>query len=353
MPPRPGETLEEYRWRLTFIAALDKLARWGELAGDRGGLFEEDVPLVTTETIRMYERMFGEAPPPRLYRMTDIAIAEGVALPAEHLLARIKPNPPESPAPVWIRKFVKQHQATLARKTGATSEVLGCGHYGCVLKSEDPRWVIKITRDPTEGPMVQRIMALRAADGGTGRGPSLAYDGIVFYRDIYEAGGLKFRGKDWPVYVIVREAVEPFDRALLTSAFSRFGNRDSGYHIPGLPDLPAYIVKRSLRGLANTKEHAGDYFRLKTPHRRESALEAYSDALSNIYDAFPEMAQTFYDLLDQDTVLRDVHAYNLGFTVVDWEKTYRPPRTVVIHDLGHTPTAAKEAFPSLWNPRGG
>lgn len=355
MPPRPGEDIESYRWRLTFATVMDKLARQGKLTGGWDGLFEEDIPVVTAETIRVYTQLFDEEPPPRLYRMTDKAMVEGVAFPASHLLARIRPNPPRrrvgvnpDTPPGWLKQFVKTHAKVLARKTGAKDNVLGCGHYGCVLESEDPRWVVKITRDPTEGPMVQRIMALRAAAGGTGRGPSSRYDGIVFYRDIYQADKTSFRGKTWPVYVIVREAVRPFTAGMLQRAWrpsSQYGA------VPGFPNLPGYIVWRSLDGLSDAKNAAGDYFRWKNRYRRNVALDTYTSALGDVSDAFPEMADTLYTLLDKDIVLRDVHAYNLGFSVIDWkDDDIRQPGVVVIHDLGHTPTAAKEPFDSLWNP---
>jgi hypothetical protein len=55
----------------------------------------------------------------------------------------------EPRAPGWISKFVKSHRNALARQTGMLVDeaALGCGHYGCVYPTEDPRWVVKITHD--------------------------------------------------------------------------------------------------------------------------------------------------------------------------------------------------------------
>lgn len=73
-----------------------------------------------------------------------------------------------------------------------TDVELGSGHYGAVYETEDPRFVFKITSDPTEGRFIREITKKK-----------LFMSGMVAYKAIIDLEGT-FRKR--PVYGIWREA---------------------------------------------------------------------------------------------------------------------------------------------------
>lgn len=73
---------------------------------------------------------------------------------------------------------------------------LGCGHYGCVYPTGDPKIVFKVTTDPSEANFVANYLRLR--DSGV---LSL---GVVQY---YEIFGLPMRHRGRRIYVLWREEV--------------------------------------------------------------------------------------------------------------------------------------------------
>lgn len=83
-------------------------------------------------------------------------------------------------------------------------ELLGKGCWGTVFASNDPRWVIKITKDADEASACQRIMELR------GRGHSAVP--LHGFADIFHVSPVKELEDDGEnLYVIVRESVELLD----------------------------------------------------------------------------------------------------------------------------------------------
>jgi hypothetical protein len=242
--------------------------------------------------------------------------------------------------PGWVKSVIKKYGNAMKRIGVTDDKPLGCGYYGCVFKTDDPKWVLKITRDPTEGPIVQHIMKYRMEEeGGDGRGPYGTLDGVVFYKDIYQAESIQWRGKEWPVYFIIREAIEPINWNLYHTT----------YNAPSLNNIPAQYVRRSLNALRHAKMYAMEFFTLKSKYRKELAKEKYFESLSDIMDAFPEVADVLYTLYDEDMIFQDVHMHNLGQSIIDW-KDFRRPGTIVIHDLGHTPSQPLAPFEILKNP---
>lgn len=101
----------------------------------------------------------------------------------------------------FIETMKQSFQETIAAPIGRR---LGCGLYGCVFSSQTP-WVVKITRDPTEGP-VWAYMAELFGD------PELAGDFPAFLRvqDVVRIRpDVLFNGKEQPVFGIVREEARP------------------------------------------------------------------------------------------------------------------------------------------------
>lgn len=105
-------------------------------------------------------------------------------------------------SPPWLKPILMDPKSIEAVSGGLSpKEVLGCGHYGCVVATEDPNKVIKITRDPTEAPIVELIKDLQEKDD---------LPGFVRFYSIGRLTEVKVWGRIWPIHVIVREAVTPW-----------------------------------------------------------------------------------------------------------------------------------------------
>jgi hypothetical protein len=84
---------------------------------------------------------------------------------------------------------------------------LGCGLFGCVFESESP-WVVKFTRDPTEGPIWAYMAELLADPEISGE-----LDSFLRVRDIVRIRpDVVFHGEEMPVYGVVREEALPVIR---------------------------------------------------------------------------------------------------------------------------------------------
>jgi hypothetical protein len=91
-------------------------------------------------------------------------------------------------------------------------EEFGCGHYGCVMPTNEPDLVCKLTSDITEARFIARAMTLPP------------HDGIVEYKGLYALRGEE-RSAGWghkrPMFILWR--TEAFNVGLLTSFFFAFG----------------------------------------------------------------------------------------------------------------------------------
>lgn len=254
--------------------------------------------------------------------------------------------------PSWVTKFVRENADALKAKADmqVKAPALGCGHFGCVFPTNDPAWVVKITRDPTEGPMVQRIMALKK-EGAYGM------DGIVNFKTIFRGKDVLWRGKMQPVFVIVREAITPVKNWFIKNSRGPSIPREGGF-IPAtyesaLKNIPDYVLQRSLDALAKAKDAAGEFHDLKTQHRKDTAKQKFIDAVSDVGDAFPYVGEAMISLLDQDILLRDVHANNIAMLAHDRDGgDGAPAGTIVVFDLGHTPTDPVESEMQLLGVNG-
>ncbi len=115
--------------------------------------------------------------------MTDLASTPWVDRAANAVWSRIVAA---SPKPAWVPLH------TTKRGGKITVKEYGCGHYGCVMPTDDPEVVCKITSDATEAVFV-------AASATLGEPP----EGIVRYHGIYELG-TEHRGRR--LFVLWREA---------------------------------------------------------------------------------------------------------------------------------------------------
>lgn len=248
-----------------------------------------------------------------------------------------------------LRKIVEMYGDRILAATGGWVEwdtPLGCGHYGCVwaLANIDPQdnsvensfrytgRVLKISVDPTEGPVVAAIMK-------TGQDKRLG--GLVRWEGVWRIpayiGSAAGRNTGW---VVIREEVQPFN-SFRSGHFS-----SSGDIYPWLRYLDKYNA--SIRRAIDLKTTA-----LKNQEfaAAEQALKALNQFEETYY-----VSQAIYALMLQAITLADIHEANLGWRVnpteeqpvleANWaDKTVRPP--LLIFDPGHSQAFPVEV-PDLW-----
>lgn len=261
-------------------------------------------------------------------------------------------------APAWLRRVVlvdrkPKIEEAVQRAVGKGAKVdwkkrFGCGHYGCAYAvkergRKEPRYVVKITRDPTEGPM-QAAIARRQKNGDYGFA-----DGFAIVRGVYRIGDdVQHMGKMWPVYAVVREEVKPVNG---------FGVSIADVY-PPINGSQLHSINEAL----NTyKERAAEWYAeraRKKPSQRvlEKLEEKMSSAIRRISDRAPPLGEIMGILQGEGTPLRDVHSANIGVRhhpgVADPDDPEAGLGYIVIFDPGHTPYAkdADEASIARVNP---
>jgi len=106
--------------------------------------------------------------------------------------------------PIWS-KFLDANLDRFQRTVGVpVGERLGCGLFGCVFESSPP-WVVKFTRDPTEGPIWAYMAELLSDPEVTAE-----LDSFLRVRDVVRIRpDVLFQGEEMPVYGVVREEAIP------------------------------------------------------------------------------------------------------------------------------------------------
>lgn len=261
--------------------------------------------------------------------------------------------------PVWLRKLLKD-AAIVSKIDKAISDVfgkatgidlvpsgmLGCGHFGCAFKIvNQPAWVAKITRDPTEGAM-QAMIGQRQADGEYG------FEGFSMVKGVFRLpGDLDYRGKKWPIHLIIREEVRPL-RGIWLQAY-RGGTQpvEDAY-----PPMTRGGLTSMINSLHDYKELSHKWHTIAEKMRRgvrvvggQRSLDKIDadmqGPLNNISRYAPQMAETMGILQAEGSPLRDVHAGNIGLRVHKGAQDPLDPEAglgyVVILDPGHTPSGEK------------
>lgn len=229
----------------------------------------------------------------------------------------------------WIRPWLARHQSKITARTGLTLKTPdtpeGCGTFGCVYLTNDPRWVIKLTWDATEGPLVREILAAREEKGGNeGYGPSQVLPGIVFYKALFKARPVVCGKRTISPYVIVRENVRPMSLDDVTAMhWYRVKSIEDGNPTPGLHILQTWAERFH-------RESSGALI--------EQAVVEYGTWMDILEDEFPLVISAMRELFEapRNLLLADVHTDNVATTITDWGPGYRPPGSVVIHDIGAT-----------------
>lgn len=254
----------------------------------------------------------------------------------------------------WLVRFLKD-KATLDKidaairkalsNTGASvrwGDSLGCGHFGCVFPITNGRpWILKITRDPTEGPM-QTFVAQQQAEGEYG------YEGFAYVKAVFRlSDDIDWRKKKWPVYAILREEITPVS-SVMPSYFDK-SEKVLEKMSPRPPSVAS--IRRAFSRLTDYQLASRAWYEAKRQSTKDRYETTMTEALHTIDDAFPYVGQIMAILQANGMPLQDVHAGNIGIrkhgglTDIDPESGIGE---VVIFDPGHTQSdRTKELEPKI------
>lgn len=271
----------------------------------------------------------------------------------------------------WVKEMLEKREA-ISRAIGMPLEtMLGCGHWGCVVDSTDP-WVVKLTIDPNEAPIWEKILRLIDEEDYGG-------DGVVRVKGLYQLQpGVKYGGRMKRVYAIVREEVNPVftdslpgvpvskgpglwlsprtNRELGLPAepimfFSGYGSnlgklvpQSGGWEVQETDAVREFLI--TMRGLELYRSAAFEWFKYgggPDYERLKDRIERIAYSMGGYIGN--AMSETLLMLLSNDVVLRDLHLFNVGWRVHSRINGSEMPRTICIFDPGHTPAGRGVAIP--------
>jgi hypothetical protein len=260
----------------------------------------------------------------------------------------------------WVTGLLAR-RSELERAMGQpVGELLGCGAWGCVFKSTDP-WVVKLSIDPTEGPIWKKIQNLITEE-------RYGEMGFVEVRSIRRLiPDVVYSGRRRKVWGIVRSEVEPllggsdlvdFEGNVL-SDFTRahLGLRPSQSYADlsrsaerGWAQLSAARPRRAseeelgmaMRGLGIYRGLATSWHSLGRPTYEQERIPTKIEHVLNHYFSGAvggALGESLSMLASNGVYLRDVHLNNVGWHVARDDNDYT---RLVIFDPGHTPTDSAE-----------
>jgi hypothetical protein len=262
----------------------------------------------------------------------------------------------------WVEGLLQKRGAIEQAIGARLGRMLGCGHWGCVFESEDP-WVVKLSVDPTEGPIWEKITQLVDEEQYGGDGFTRVRSIFRILPDLVTPAGRKKK-----VWAIVREGVEPvqaggrFSPHTLATLGVPLTTEDKYW--PALNSLLAFetdsvavsdrikMFTDAMTGLskyrtAATAWHAfgkrGEWL-LAGMRTREQAEDKIQNILSHYFSgpiAGP-LGESLLMLASNGVYLRDVHWGNVGWRVPKADDEWA---CLVVYDPGHTPTAGGKDIP--------
>lgn len=171
-------------------------------------------------------------------------------------------------------RWVPQREAREGRRKWRVVEH-GCGHYGCVLPTNDEGLVVKLSSDPTEAVFVAAALSF-------GEQP----DGLVRYHKVVGIPPDEMTHRDRPLFVIWRE--EAFDVGAITKGLEE--------RFPGNPDRVRYersAMEKLLGYLTSFKAMAAQareqLRRSKTAESRFQLVEEAKDLQRWAWDIVAEL----------------------------------------------------------------
>jgi len=255
--------------------------------------------------------------------------------------------------PKGVKKTIDLYKGKIAAVAGGWVDwmnPIGCGSFGCVFNiwTKDLGYdqpgsqalitdrVLKISTDPTEGPVVSAIMKTGLDKRLTGLA---RWYGVWRIPEPIQTGP---RGTGW---VILREEVRPFNH-IEDMPINVFGGRSSW--VTALRDYNI-TARRSIE--------------LKRPWMKRMAEEQASEAVMRLYNepGTYYVAEAIDALGREGIVLADIHHGNLGFRIhptdeqpleTAWwgDQKERPP--LLIFDPGHSSAPEETKVEALWQLAG-
>jgi hypothetical protein len=273
----------------------------------------------------------------------------------------------------FLESNLDRFQRTLDVPIG---ERLGCGRFGCVFESKSP-WVVKITRDESEGP-IWSYMSELLADPNLPR----AFPSFLRVHDVVRIRpDVEFNDEIQPVFAIVREEAVPvfeqvqttnprdkyevvFEIALSEHTLSVLGVSAAALKRAQLqrPVLYKQMSERIAMFPKTVQEHFAElhmatqatrgyrksadvYHRFRWQKKRSAAEEALMEEgmadliaaclLMQRFDVSRELGETLATAhMEADLIFRDLHLFNIGWRThrsIDGEKL---PQCMVILDPG-------------------
>lgn len=256
----------------------------------------------------------------------------------------------------WVDTLLRHRPALERAADGKLGEILGCGHWGCVVDMVDSPYVLKLTIDPTEAPVWLKLSEL-IRENGSGEGfPEI-------HRVFELRPGLPYYGKLRIPHGIVREKVAPVldgSGRVTVRTLTELGLQWEFEAPPGftytalghldyssLPnatqvmgDIRDFI--RTLDALRAYRDAAHDWHAASHPDGRERAEVKLWRAIDFMEGWVGyQVGDSLRMLTESGLILRDTHLGNIGWRVMGEDFG---PRGLVIFDPGHTPTEPRE-FP--------
>lgn len=185
-------------------------------------------------------------------------------------------------------EFVHANRSILEEYTSGLKigPFLGKGAWGSVFATNDPEWVVKVTKDFLEHPAIHTVLNLRK------KGEALP--GLVEILSSEEVDGLEDDGE--PLYVIVRERISPVE--------------DTWFNKKELAEL--------------------DEAMYRVEESQAYSEEEVRDASRSLCRKVPAVMDTFFRLKKLGYILADFAPQNVGITL---SSRLRPAGAAVLFDV--------------------
>lgn len=249
--------------------------------------------------------------------------------------------------------YVEERREVFERVTGwDLGPRLGCGFWGCAFATSAP-WVVKVTRDATEGPIWAFIRESYEARPDEMAGFPRVDDVMRLRPDVsvaIEALGEE-ASEPSPVYAVRREAIDPMFTLTTRRDALRMTQRTAdelglmapmSYEDMKMDRRPALVefkqaIKHLLAYKARSREIQGEEI-MSRPDRMV-IRELESETLKHLavlaqHPLFSDLAASLYGMAGLGVYFADLHPGNIGWRIhADIEGDVRP-LTAVVTDPG-------------------